>query len=461
MKKVMNADVIVVGAGTAGSYFAWQVGKAGYKVLILEEKKLENLGKHIEIFHMDQIRFDEFGIPHPTQEELIHTEEVGYSWSPDLKIKQPVRYTVYVMHMPAFIQRMHSYARKSGTEILECAEVEGVIIEDGKLVGVSGKQGEMAFEARANLVVDASGLTAAVRTRLPLDFGVENERVSANDCFFVCLELRDKIPIDFPTGSNSYIFHKAFWNKGWGEGVVLGIGQPYSFDYAWQKHKEWREEYFGDPGQVTARRQGVVPYHRPPFSLVGNGFMVIGDAANQNKPFSGEGVTGGFTAARIASEVAVQAFQKGDFRREVLWSYNVRYFRGQGAKFAAGLAQLPVAAELTRQDVNYLFRHNIIFSSADFEELNRNYEIQMNIGKLIKTGAALLWGVLSGQFTRNSLVKFLSASGKAGKIKEHYLRYPENPEGFLSWEVEARQLWGEVDKVHSTDTDHSGVITWK
>ena len=445
MIKQLNADVIVVGAGTAGSYFAWQMGKAGYKVLILEAKKLDNLGKHIEIFHMDQVRFDEFDIPHPTQGELIHTEEVGYSWSPDLKIKQPVRYTIYVMHMPAFIQRLHTYARNAGGEILENAEVVGVIIEDGKLVGVTAKQGEMELEARGNLVVDASGLATAVRTCLPVEFGVENERVPAKDCFFVCLELRDKIPADFPSGSNSYIFHKAFWNKSWGEGVILGIGQPHSFDYAWQKHKEWREEYFGDPGQVAARRQGVVPYHRPPFSLVGNGFMVIGDAANQNKPFSGEGVTSGFTAARIASEVAIQAFQKGDFSRDAFWSYNSRYFRGQGAKFAAGLAQLPVAAELTRQDVNYLFRHNIIFSSADFEELNRNYEIQIGTGKLIKIGIALVWGVLSGQFTRNSLAKFLSASGKAGKIKAHYLIYPETPAEYTIWEVEARRLWGEAD----------------
>jgi flavin-dependent dehydrogenase len=159
---------------------------------------------------------------------------------------------------------------------------------------------------RAVLVVDASGIAAAVRTLLPADFGVENQRVPAEDCFFVCLELRDELPEGVPTGSNGYMFHKAFWNKSWGDGAILGIGQPNSFDYAWGKHKEWREEYFGDPGKVIKRRQGVVPYHRPPFSLVGDGFMVIGDAANQNKPFSGEGVTSGFTACVIAAEVAIR-----------------------------------------------------------------------------------------------------------------------------------------------------------
>jgi len=443
MTNLLSSDIIVVGAGTAGSYFAWQMGKAGYRVLMLEAKKLDSLGKHIEIFHMDKLRFDEFGIPHPTPEELIHTEEVGYNWSPDLKVRQPVRYTIYVMYMPAFIQRMQSYARAAGATILENAVVEDVILENGKLVGVTGKQGAETFEARARLVVDASGMAAAVRSRLPAEFGVENTRVPPEDCFFVCLEFRENIPAGMPTGSNSYMFHKAFWNKSYGEGAILGIGQPHSFDYAWDKHRAWREEYFGDPGRVVKTRQGVVPYHRPPFSLVGDGFLVIGDAANQNKPFSGEGVTSGFTACRIASEVAIAALQKGDLSRSALWTYNLRYFRGQGAKFAGGLAQLPVAAELTRPDVNYLFRHNLIFSSPNFEQLNWEYEMNLGGRKLVRIGAGLLFGVLSGQFRWNSLKKFLAASGKSGRLKAHYLNYPQSPDAFPAWAEEARRLWEE------------------
>jgi len=260
------------------------------------------------------------------------------------------------------------------------------------LVGVGGKLGNSTFEARGKLIVDASGLADAVRTKLPDAFGIENKPVPPEKCLYVCLELRDQIPAGFPTGSNSYLFHKAFWNKSYGDGAILGIGQPISFENAWRLHKAWREEYFGDPGKVIKKRQGAIPFTRSPFSLVGNGFMMIGDAANQNKPFSGEGVTSGFTAAGIAAEVAVNALQKGDFSREALWEYNQRYQRGQGAKFAASFAQLPATAELTRKDVNYLFRHNIIFSSADFEELNNNYEIVFSTGKLLKIGLILIWG---------------------------------------------------------------------
>ena len=77
--------------------------------------------------------------------------------------------------------------------------------------------------------------------------------------------------------------------------------------------------------------------------------MVIGDAANHNKPFSGEGVTSGFTGARIAAEVAVTALRK-----------------------------------------------------------------------------------------------FLDASGKAGKIKAHYLKFPETPAELPAWASETHRLWGEA-----------------
>ncbi len=438
-----KVDVIVVGAGTAGCYFAWQLGKAGFHVVVLEAGTLNNLGKHIGIFHMDQIRFDEFGLPHPTAKELIHTEEIGYTWSPDLQVKIQVCYTFYVMEMAAFIQRMHVYVRESGGEILEHTRVEELILEDGNLTGVKGTREGKSFSLKAPLIVDASGVEAAIRTRLPAGFGVESDPVTPEKSLFVCLEYRENTGANFPAGSNSYLFHKAFWNKSYGEGVILGIGQPVSFENAWNLHREWREEYFGDPGKLLYRRQGQIPFRRPPFSLVGDGFMVIGDAACQNKPFSGEGVTSGFTAARIAAEIAIHALKSGHITRDDLWEYNVLYFRGQGAKFASSLAQLPVAAELSRRDVNFLFHAGIIFTSSDFEELNRNYEIQMGFGKLLRTAAILIWGVVSGKFSYTSLRKFLGASGNAGKIKDHYQAFPKNPGDFNNWRAKAAQLWNE------------------
>jgi hypothetical protein len=193
---------------------------------------------------------------------------------------------------------------------------------------------------------------------------------------------------------------------------------------------------------VVQRCQGTVPFRRSPFSLVGDGFLAIGDAAYQNKPFSGEGVTSGFAACQIAAEVAIAALAKGEPSRTALWAYNSRYFRGQGAKFAAGLAQLPATAELSRSDVDWLFHHELIFTQRDFEALNLLYEIPMDTAATLTMGLKMVGGVLGGGFSAQSLRRLLSVSGLAGKIKKHYQQYPEEPAGFAEWERTARSLWG-------------------
>jgi hypothetical protein len=175
---------------------------------------------------------------------------------------------------------------------------------------------------------------------------------------------------------------------------------------------------------------------------VGDGFLAVGDAAFQNKPFNGEGVTSGFGACQIAAEVATAGLTKGDTGRAALWAYNTRYFRGMGAKFAAGLAQLPATAELSRKDVDWLFHHGIIFTSRDFEALNLHFEMPMSTAATVSMGLKMAGGVLGGGFSSGSLRRLLAVSGLAGKIKQHYGQYPEDPAAFPEWERTARALWG-------------------
>jgi flavin-dependent dehydrogenase len=442
MTATFQADVLIVGAGTTGSFLAWRLARAGHRVLVLEKRALDKLGTHYDIFHMDAVRFKEFEIPLPEAPEMEHLDEAGLMWSPDLQVKQLIRYPIYVLHKPLFHRRLHRYARESGATILERARVAGLLLEGTRLAGVQGDLAGEPFEARARLVVDATGINAEVRTRLPASFGVETDPIRDSDRLFVCLEYREGTGDTCPTGSNFYPFHKAFWNLGPGKQVILGIGQPNGYEYAWQKHREWREEYFGDPGRVVWRGQGTTPFRRSPFSLVGDGFLAVGDAAFQNKPFNGEGVTSGFAACRVAEQVINTALKKGDATRVTLWPYNTRWFRGIGALFSAGLAQLPATAELSRKDVDFLFHHGIIFTSRNFEELNLHFEMPIDTNATIAMGLKMAGGVLGGRFSSNSLRRLLSVSGLAGKIKVHYEQYPGEPAGFPEWERTARTLWG-------------------
>ena len=82
MTHKLEADVVVVGAGTSGCYLAWRLAQAGLQVLVLEKQCLADGGQAIDIFHMDEVRFDQFGLPHPEGEELIGHYPTGLAWSP-------------------------------------------------------------------------------------------------------------------------------------------------------------------------------------------------------------------------------------------------------------------------------------------------------------------------------------------------------------------------------------------
>jgi digeranylgeranylglycerophospholipid reductase len=169
MPQALQTDVILVGAGTSGCYLAWRLAQAGLGTLVLEKRRLEDLGQHLDIFHMDAVRFKEFGIPVPIEEEgeLIGYYPAGLAWSPDLQVSNKVRYAFYVMHKPAFQRRMHRCVREAGGEILDQIEVTEPIVEDGFVVGVRAVRDDEPLVASGRIVVDASGINSVVRTRLP------------------------------------------------------------------------------------------------------------------------------------------------------------------------------------------------------------------------------------------------------------------------------------------------------
>jgi len=442
-----KCDVLIIGAGTAGVYFGLQMAKQGYSVVIVERHQRENVGKRLDIFHIDSDKFFKFGVPVPVEgdPDFCCILEEGTSFSPAGKYPKIVKYPFHVLRLTPFLQRMFKLAESHGVKFEFKTEFIELTYTDGKISGALVKQGEKRITYQSKLVVDASGIKAMVRTTLPQDYGVENFSIQPDEKFYVVLRYiiweDSQKPRTLTT--EGWTFYKTWLAPSYHEkGAIIGVGATGSFEHA----EEVLEDFFNTIElplyKVDHMERGVTPYRRPPYSFVGDGFLCLGDSACITKPFSGEGITASWTLCQIAAEVAGEALQRGDrLSQESLWEINVRYIKDQGAKFAGILATIPSAANTTKKENSYLFRKDVIFSEEDLTDMNREFEMHLTTAKILKMFGVIILGLFTRNYSFSSLKALLKSVVVSGKIRSHYAAFPSSSESFKSWSDTAEQLW--------------------
>jgi digeranylgeranylglycerophospholipid reductase len=438
-------DVAIVGAGTSGVYLGWKLAEKGFDCLLLEKERIERLGTSIGPFHMEETAFEKFGIPLPGGDELLHRLETITMWPPSAGKGVQARLVTLDMDKPAFMRRLISYAREAGAEVLEETEFTGLLMERGYPVGVRARGPQGEIEARCRLVVDASGIGGAVRTSLSASPWFENDPLDDLDTLVVYMEYWGDVKGEVNPGVNSYLHFQGWYAPSYGDQIIVGVGMPASVEGA-RKRQQAFAATLPFTGEARKSTTGRVPYRRPPFSLVENGLMVVGDAAFMNKPFSGEGVSSAFTACAIAAEVATDALSRDDLTRESLWPYNQRYFRDQGAKFAFLTAAMPAVASLSPPEIDFLFNLPGIITEEGMRALNLEYELKSDAASVTKSLPALLKGIAARKLRPESVAGITKLGAIAGALKKLYAAYPEHPADFGAWVKKTRPLWERADR---------------
>jgi flavin-dependent dehydrogenase len=446
---VENYDVVIVGAGTAGTYMAWLLIKKGISVVVVEKDRREEVGKRLEVIHFETDRIKKAGIPPPKEgyPELVGIFEEDTVNAPDFKTKKKVRALQTVIRLTYFLQRMYEISEKDGVKFeFECKFLEP-IFENKKIVGIFAKKKNKKIEFRARIVIDASGTVGAIRTKLPEDYGVEAFELGPNDVMYVLLQYIkwSKPEEPHPSHLNGYIYYLAWLGPCHIEnGVIIGVGQPGSYDNVAKVRDDLLKKANFPPYEIVKSERGYTPYRRPPYSLVGDGFLCIGDASVITYPFSGHGVTATWMLCMIAADEIENALKQERYiSKEKLWDINVRYYRGQGAKFAGLYMQLSGILNFTEKEWTYLVGSNIIYRSrkGEIPEPNKEYEADASFGEILKIALGLLGGVIKRKLSWKNVKKLLKANTLAGKIREHYENYPENPSDFDEWVSTADELW--------------------
>jgi flavin-dependent dehydrogenase len=422
-------DVIIVGAGTAGTYFSYKLALEGLKVLVLDKDKEEDIAKRLDIIHFPTSDYETFGIPRSKKGDEEYVKEFDWSYSRsaldnyEKKNSSPTS----VLHLPAFIKKIRKMAITAGAKFAfssvvkdfhysSAKKIDGVMLEDGKFI-------------EAPLVVDASGVSSILREK-SIDPYMENFPIGPKDKFYVILRY---VKIKDGSFHNDKCLSWPYY-KTWiapqptSEGAIIGIGESLSYEYAEKRFSFFEQKIKLPPYEVTKVEKACTPYRRPPFSLVGSHFMSIGDASALTKPFSGEGIPAAWVELDGAEKTVKEALKKGEANITNLWPINVKYQRGEGSLYAFQRALLVGAVQMSDKDNDFLFKKGIVFKSDD-ERGPKNIPL------------SLLNGLLARKISFSGLKHLLKGLMRASALEKHYKKFPLEPEGYPKWKKKAEKLW--------------------
>ena len=434
-------DVVIVGACTAGTYFAGLLAKWGLRVLVVDKDSEENLAKRLDIIHFTADSYAQFGVEpsRPGDSEYVRSFHVCYGKSALDNHLKTNYINVDVLHLPLFIKKLRKVSVAAGAVFRFGTAFRELRYENDRIAGIITADGE---EIPARLVVDASGISAVVRRKVQ-DLYMENFETGPRDKFYVLLKyVKLKDPSAAVVDSTSWPYY-----KGWiapqhtPGGAIVGVGANLSFDYARKCMAKFENAIPLPEYELQYEEMACTPYRRPPFSFVTDGFLVIGDAACLTKPINGEGIPCAWGQCTPAADIVAEALKDGGYpTKEKLWPINRIYQTGEGAAYAGERAMLIGAVDMTEKDNDYLYKKGIVFKSDD------EPEVENLLGELVK-------GVISGQFSLKALVSLASATLKGEALKKHYLSYPETPEGYPAWEKKALKLWKKAGSMADTVKD--------
>jgi digeranylgeranylglycerophospholipid reductase len=446
-------DVIVVGAGTGGCLAAKTVAEAGLEVCMIDQKPEQNIGDKVCGDAIGKHHFDNIHLAHPSGAELEQKIEGIKVYSPDMETVVTVKgegIHGYLVNRQLFGQRLLKEAKDAGATLIDSTIVAEPVIKNGYVVGVLTKDPETGGKSEifAQVVVDASGHSAVLRKKLPPELGIETE-VKDEDVEVCYREIREvketvselgfcKIYLDlqrFP-GGYCWIFPKSSTTVNVGLGVAMTKGFP-------NPKKLYQEFLLPMPlfkgSRALTGGGGLVPTRRPISCMVGNGVIIIGDAACQVNPIHGGGIGSSMMGGVKAGEVIIKALEKGDVSREVLWPYTGMFMELYGAKQAGLDIFRMLLQRLTNKEMNYGMQHHLI-TDDDLLKASMGADLKLNITE--KT-SRLFKGIGS-----LSLLKKLNATTKLMKeIKALYRNYPSSPEGLRDWEEKTNRVVEKAKKL--------------
>jgi flavin-dependent dehydrogenase len=315
----LDADVIVVGGGPAGSVSAWLLAERGHRVLLMDKARFPRHKACSEYVNPAGARLlRELGLEsdlqalgaHRMEAMLIHAPG-GRRFLADFGIAEPGSAAIGLSRY-RLDSLLLDRAREAGVEVREGAHVRSILVEDGCVQGVESTLSSVRMTLRAPLTIGADGRHGVVSRALGLD-----------------------IPLRWPRRTGLVAHYRGVSGLGsWGEMHVAPRRQGYAglapLEDGLTSIPAIASKLNGAERVGGIRGVGSMAHraHR----VSGDGFALVGDAASFLDPFTGEGIYEALRGATLLAPVADAALRAGDLSARRLAPYRAARRRAFWAK---------------------------------------------------------------------------------------------------------------------------------
>jgi digeranylgeranylglycerophospholipid reductase len=436
-------DVVVVGGGPAGCFFAGRVAEAGVKVALIEKKKREQFG-HGWCDDVERGVFAEVGMDIPPQEEWDHQPAPMVAIAPDGSFRRKLGSgDVIPVAMRPFVKRLADEAEQAGVDIIDAATAGDLEFGRQGPHTLSIKRNGKEYQVKAGLFVDASGINGVLRSQQGFE-GRHDDKMTDAD---ICTAYRGVIRPDPHSLREFAARHDYESNINYGvvahrgsfsvEQILIDLdagtldvlfGFKKSYGSSAKKELDRYLEQEGFAGEKIEGGGGNIPIRQQLDTLVDHRFMIVGDAACQVISAHGSGVASSLIAAKSAAENAITALGKGKTSRSDLWDYNMEFQRGRGAMMAYYFASEQIIESFLPGDVAWLMGSGMV-SKSDFE----NAVIAKRINPLSGLPSRLFAFAKRPAFC----AEFVHKVAVTASVLAHYKKYPSVSD------VTALQRWQE------------------
>jgi geranylgeranyl reductase family protein len=444
---VPDIDAIIVGAGTAGCIAARTLSEAGLSVCLIDRKERKQIGEKVCGDALGEHHLKEIGLEEPNNRIIKNRIDGVRIHSPDLHTVFSVKYEDfkgYVLNRSLFGQWLLKKAEDSGVELSDYTQCLEPIIQNKRVTGVIVRnlKTNKNIRLKSKVVLDASGFSAVIRRKLPIQMGIET--TIANDDVEVCYrEIRQlNQEIEDTTYCDIYLNHKItpggytwVFPRGKSEvNVGLGVCMTEGFPKPKQQFNKYvlAKPLFKD----SFKLQGGVwydPTRRPLDKMVGNGVVILGDAASLVNPVHGGGIGPSMTSGYLAGKTIINALENGKANENALWKYNYDFMNAYGKKQASLDIFRYFLLACQNEELNYGMKHKLL-TEEDVLKASLGKEFQLNISEKAKR---VFKGLRRIRFLNNLRVTY----NLMKQVKTHYETYPKSPDQFETWKTKTLALF--------------------